>query len=712
MSTKRTQNDQSPSSKIPLKRQNTRGESDEFEKKCVDTVRVLSADIVEKANSGHPGAPMGCAPIAHVLFSEFMHFSPSNPSWSNRDRFILSNGHACALLYSMLHLTGYNVSIDDLKRFRQLGSITPGHPENFVTPGVEVSTGPLGQGISNAVGFAIAEKNLAATFNKDDFNIVDHFTYVICGDGCLQEGVSAEASSLAGHLGLGKLIVCYDDNHITIDGSTDLSFTEDVNMRYNSYNWHVQTVDDVNDLSQLRKAIDEAKAEVDRPSIIKIRTVIGFGSSKQGCHDVHGAPLGKVDLANTKKLFGFDSEQSFHVSEDVKGYYNEAVRSGQEIEASWNTLFGSYAEKFPDLAAEYTRRMEGRLPDNFDASSLPHYSSEDTKQVATRQRSEESLNAVASALPELIGGSADLTPSTLTKLKCSGDFQKNTPLGRYIRFGVREHAMAAICNGLFAHGGFRPFCATFLNFIGYALGSVRLSALSRFGVLYIMTHDSIGLGEDGPTHQPVEMLETLRTIPNLLTLRPCDGNETAGAYLVALQHRHTPSVLSLSRQGGPNLAGSAVDKVALGAYVIAEFKNEGAPLDFMLVATGMEISLAVDVAKQLHSVQGLSVRVVSMPCTELFDQQSHEYQQSLFPDGVPCMSVEASGQRGWRNYAHATFGLTGYGVSAPGKDAFSHFGFTVANLSQRALDVLEFYRLAGQVPSLVNYPKIKNQGAH
>eukprot|EP01040_Poterioochromonas_malhamensis_P009495 gene9495-10311_t len=705
----------------------------EDENLLVNTIRILSADMVEKANSGHPGAPMGCAPIAHALFGSIMNYSPKDHKWFNRDRFVLSNGHACALLYSMLHLTGYDLSIDDLKQFRQLGSLTPGHPENFVTPGVEVSTGPLGQGISNAVGLAIAEKHLAAVYNRDGYDLIDHYTYVLCGDGCLQEGISSEASSLAGHLGLGKLIVCYDDNLITIDGSTSLSFTEDVGKRYEAYNWHVQTVSDGNDIAAINQAIENAKAETHRPSLIKIRTVIGFGSTKAGTGGVHGSPLGAKDLAQAKEKFGFDPTQSFVVPQKAYDYYQSKINHGKELVSQWNELLQSYAQHYPDLAKELNRRIAGQLPENWK-NLLPKYSHTDTKAVATRSRSEEVINALAATVQELVGGSADLTPSNLTLLKCSGDFQKDTPQGRYLRFGVREHAMAAVCNGLFAHGGIRPYGATFLNFIGYAMGSVRLSALSKFGVIYVMTHDSIGLGEDGPTHQPVEMLEALRTTPNLLTLRPADGNETSGSYLVALEHAHTPSVISLSRQGVPTLEGSSIEKVALGAYVLKEWKHhiENLPYPTLtLISTGTEVSLAVKTAQALYdeivqhdASQAVWIRVVSAPCLELFDQQSSEYQKEVLIPGSPVMSIEASGVAGvWRQYAHAVFGIPNqFGMSAPADQIYKAFGFDVPNLVKSAKDVIHFYTKHNQqhatavtpastipfAPSLFDVPKFNN----
>lgn len=702
--------------------QRTRGLTAEEELLCVNNIRVLAADMVEKANSGHPGAPMGCAPIAHVLFGSTMNFSPEDPKWINRDRFVLSNGHACALLYSMLHLTGYSVGIDDLKQFRQLGSITPGHPENFCTPGVEVSTGPLGQGISNAVGLAIAEKHLAAAFNKDGFNLIDHYTYVICGDGCLQEGVSSEASSLAGHLGLGKLIVCYDDNLITIDGHTDLSFTEDVAKRYESYNWHVQTVTDGNDLDALQRAIENAKAETERPSLIKIRTVIGYGSGKEGTHGVHGAPLGASDIANVKTKFGFDAKESFVVRDKVYEYYHHKKEQGRALVAAWNEAFNNYAQAHPELAADFQRRLKGELPAGWK-DKLPTYSHTEAKAAATRNRSEEVLNALAPALPELIGGSADLTPSNLTFMKCSGDFQHKTPGGRYLRFGVREHGMAAICNGIMAHGGLRPYCATFLNFIGYALGSVRVAALSRFGVIYVMTHDSIGLGEDGPTHQPIEMLECIRATPNMHTFRPADGNETKGAYVHALENPHTPAVISLSRQAAPTLQNSNADSVKFGGYVVDELKKNADSLPYptlTFIATGTEVHLTIQSAKALFESESatrenLWIRVVSMPCTELFDAQSIEYQKSILIPGSPVMSVEAAGTDGWKKYAHAPFGIQHvFGLSAPAEALYKHFGFTVPNLAAKGKEVIDFYSTGGAypvAPSILDYPRFPTPAA-
>jgi len=648
----------------------------------------LAADIVQKANSGHPGAPMGMAPIAHLLWSKYMKYNPSNPKWWNRDRFVLSNGHACALQYIMLHLSGYEeFTLDQLKKFRQLDSITPGHPENHIVKGgIEVSTGPLGQGISNSVGLAIAEAHLAATFNKPGFTLFDNYTYVFCGDGCLQEGVSSEACSLAGHLGLGKLIVFYDDNKITIDGHTDLAFTEDVLKRYEAYGWHIQTVaDGDHDVQAISTALENAQKVTDRPSIIKVRTSIGFGSAKQGTEHVHGSPLGPDDVANVKKKFGFDPTQFFLVPDEVKNVYGNLKAKGKQSEDQWVELFNKYASQFPHEASELQRRFSGKLPENWK-SALPTYKPEDPAK-GTRNFSQTVINNLAKVVPELVGGSADLNPSTLSYMNNSKDFQKNSPEGRNIRFGVREHGMVAICNGLAAYGGLIPFDATFFNFIGYALGAVRVGAISGLGVIHVMTHDSIGLGEDGPTHQPIESLMMLRAMPNILVLRPADGNETSGAYAVALEHRHTPSVVVLTRQAVPNLKGSSIDGVYKGAYTIQD-PEDGSKPQLILVATGSEVSLAVSSAKELKDVK---VRVVSMPSWELFKSQTLEYQQSVLLDGVPVLAIEAGSALGWREYAHACWGMRSFGASAPAKDLFTKFGFTNENIATKAKEVLAFY---------------------
>ncbi|RQM23806.1 hypothetical protein B5M09_009107 [Aphanomyces astaci] len=685
----------------------------EEETLCINTVRMLGADQPTAGNSGHPGAPMGCAPMAHVLFGKVMTYNPTNPAWTNRDRFVLSNGHACALQYAMLNLTGYDVSIDDLKSFRQWGSKCPGHPENFCTPGVEVSTGPLGQGLSNAVGLAIGEKHLAAVFNKEGHEIVDHYTYVICGDGCMQEGVTSEASSLAGHLGLGKLIVLYDDNLITIDGSTDLSFTEDVGKRYEAYGWHVQTVTDGNyDHESIHRAVLNAKAVTDKPSLIKIRTIIGLGSKIENSYKVHGAPLKADDTEAIKAKFGLKNEP-FYVPDVARKFYDHK-EAGAAAEAAWNAKFQAYAAAFPADAAEYTRRFTGGLPANWK-DAFPRFTPAD-KGLATRQFSEKALNAAATVFPELVGGSADLTPSNLTHLTMTGDFQKDTPVGRYLRFGVREHAMASISNGLFAHGGLRPFCATFYNFIGYALGAVRVSALSQFGVLYIATHDSIFLGEDGPTHQPIEMNASLRSMPNMYLYRPADGNEVSGSYIEALSNPTQTSVLTFTRQGVPNLHGSSVEAVATGGYVLQHIVHgqldvsfAGRP-DLTIVATGSEVSLAIDAAKLLTTK---SVRIVSMPCRDIFDKTSPEYKLSVFPSGVPTLSVEAAATFGWRDYSHAQFGLDRFGASATIEQLREHFGFNAAAVAAEANKLIEYY--AGRAaPCLFDVParRFVKEGHH
>lgn len=668
-----------------------RAKSSDLDWKCVNTIRLLGADMVQAANSGHPGAPMGMAPMAHVLFSRFYEGNPKNPKFAARDRFVLSNGHACALQYSMLHLLGYDLSLDDLKAFRKLDSRTPGHPENFQTPGIEVTTGPLGQGFANAVGLAIAESHLAARFNRDGFKLFDNYTYVFVGDGCLQEGVCAEAASLAGHLGLGKLIVLYDANNIQIDGSTDLAFTENVLDRFKSYGWHTDVVaDGDNDLVDLERAIAAARLVTDAPSIIRVTTTIGYGSKSAATEKVHGAPLGAADLAHAKTALGFAPDASFVVPDAVREHYAAFATRGAAKEAAFDALVASYRAAHPELAAELERRLSGALPADWK-SVLPRYAAGDAP-AATRKFSQKVLNKLAEAIPELVGGSADLTHSNLTWLDCSHDYQKATPTGRYLRFGVREHAMAAICNGLAAYGvGFVPFCSTFLTFIGYAQGAYRLSALSHHGVLYIMTHDSIGLGEDGPTHQPIEALASLRATPNVFVVRPADGNETSGAYAVAIEARSTPTVLSLTRQNLPNLEGSSVEKVALGGYVLQEAQGGAQAAKVIFVATGSEVALAVDAAKIL-AAEGVAARVVSMPCTQLFDAQSAEYRRSVLLDGVPTISVEAGIALGWASYAHAHIAMPSFGASGPASDIFKKFGFTPAAVADSARKVIAAYK--------------------
>jgi transketolase len=662
-----------------------------LEQLCINSIRFLAIDAVEKAKSGHPGLPMGAAPMAFVLWDRFLKFNPKNPKWPNRDRFVLSAGHGCMLQYALLHLTGYDsVTIDDIKQFRQWGSRTPGHPENFETPGIEVTTGPLGQGIANGVGLAMAEAHLAARFNKPDAKIVDRYTYVILGDGCNMEGVSGEACSLAGHLGLGKLIALYDDNHISIDGSTDVSFTEDVSKRFEAYGWHVQHVPNGNDdLAAIEKAIAAAKAVTDKPSMIKVTTTIGYGSpNKANTAGVHGAALGGDEVTATRQNLGWEYEP-FTVPEDALKHMRKAVTRGADYEAEWNQTFANYKAKYPEEAAEFERLQKGELPSGWE-KALPTYTPED-KPLATRKTSENTLNALAPVISELIGGSADLTHSNLTLLKVSGDFQKGQYQNRNLRFGVREHGMGAICNGIALDTpGLIPYCATFLVFADYMRAAIRLSALSQAGVIYVMTHDSVALGEDGPTHQPVETLASLRAIPNLTVMRPADGNETSGAYKVAIENaaKHAPTLLALSRQPLPQLAGSSIEGVTKGAYILSD--SDGTP-DIILIGTGSEVPLCVDAAKQL-SAEGKKVRVVSMPSWEVFDAQSAEYRESVLPKAVTKrLAVEAASSFGWCRYLGsegAMVSIERFGASAPDKVVLAKFGYTVDNVVAKAKELL------------------------
>ena len=656
---------------------------------CVNSIRFLAVDAVNKSKSGHPGLPMGCAPMAYALWDRVLSHNPKNPKWFNRDRFVLSAGHGCMLLYALLHLSGYDsVTIEDIKQFRQWGSRTPGHPETFETAGVEVTAGPLGAGIANAVGLAIAEAHLAAKFNKPDCNLVDHYTYVIMGDGCNQEGISSEACSLAGHLKLGKLIALYDDNHITIDGNTEVSFTEDVMMRYEAYGWHVQHVAEGNtDVDGIQKAIEAAKAVTDRPSLIKITTTIGYGSPNKGnTAGVHGAPLGEEESNLTREALGWEYGP-FEVPQESYDQWRKAIERGAAAEEAWNSSLATYRKKYSAEAALFERMLRGELPEGWD-KCLPTFTPED-KGLATRQYSQNCLNAIAPHLPELIGGSADLTHSNLTDIKGEKSFQKGAEANRYLHFGVREHAMAAILNGLAYHGsGLVPYGGTFLVFADYMRGSMRLSALSELGVIYVLTHDSIGVGEDGPTHQPVETIPSLRAIPNMLVFRPGDGNETSGAYKLAINNRHRPSVLALSRQAMANQANSGIDKVAFGGYILEDCA--GSP-ELILIGTGTELDLCVQAAKQL-TADGRKVRVVSMPCVELFLEQSAAYQEEVLPNAVrKRIVVEAAESFGW----HKFIGLDGdsvtmnrFGASAPGGTCMKEFGFTVENVVAKSKALL------------------------
>ncbi|MEH2137854.1 transketolase [Nostoc sp.] len=662
-----------------------------LEELCINSIRFLAVDAVEKAKSGHPGLPMGAAPMAFVLWDQFLKFNPKNPKWFNRDRFVLSAGHGSMLQYALLYLAGYDsVTIEDIKQFRQWESKTPGHPENFMTPGVEVTTGPLGQGIANGVGLAIAEAHLAAKYNKPDTKIVDHYTYVILGDGCNMEGISGEACSYAGHLGLGKLIALYDDNHISIDGSTDVAFTEDVSKRFEAYGWHVLHVKDGNtDLEAIAKAIEEAKAVTDKPSMIKVTTTIGYGSpNKQNTAGVHGAALGADEIALTRKQLKWEYEP-FVIPEEALNHTRKAVERGAGYEDEWNKTFADYKAKYAQEATEFERYISGKLPDGWD-KVLPAYTPED-KGLPTRKHSETCLNKLAAVLPELIGGSADLTHSNLTEVKGKGDFQKGQYENPNIHFGVREHAMGAICNGIALHSsGLIPYGATFLIFTDYMRAAIRLSALSQAGVIWVMTHDSIGQGEDGPTHQPIETLASLRAIPNLTVFRPADGNETSGAYKIAIEKakQNAPSLLALTRQNVPNLAGTSIENVAKGGYTVVD--SEGTP-EIILIGTGSELSLAVGAAEKLKA-EGKKVRVVSLPSWELFEAQDAAYKESVLPKAVTKrLSVEAASSFGWHKYVGTEgdcVSIDRFGASAPGNVCLEKFGFSVDNVLAKAKQLL------------------------
>jgi transketolase len=658
---------------------------------CINSIRFLAVDAIEKSKSGHPGLPMGAAPMAFVLWDSFMRYNPKNPQWFNRDRFVLSAGHGSMLQYALLYLTGYDsVTIDDIKQFRQWGAKTPGHPENFVTAGVEVTTGPLGQGIANAVGLAVAEAHLAAKFNKPDATIVDHYTYVILGDGCNMEGISGEAASIAGHWGLGKLIALYDDNHISIDGSTDVAFTEDVSKRFESYGWHVLHVKDGNtDLAGIAQAIEAAKAVTDKPTMIKVTTTIGYGSpNKQDTAGIHGAALGPEETIATRKNLGWEYD-AFVVPEDALNHARKAVERGAGYESAWNTVYAGYKAKYPQEAAEFDRFISGKLPEGWD-QVLPTYTPED-KALPTRKHSENCLNKLGAVLPELIGGSADLTHSNLTELKGAGDFQKGHFANRNIHFGVREHAMGAICNGMALHNsGLIPYGATFLIFTDYMRAAIRLAALSEAGSIWVMTHDSIGQGEDGPTHQPIETLASLRAIPDLTVIRPADGNETSGGYKVAIEKSKAKAstLLAFTRQNVPNLAGTSIAGVAKGGYTIVD--SQGTP-DIILIGTGSEVSLCVSAAEKLTAV-GKKVRVVSMPSSTLFDTQDAAYKESILPKAVTKrLSVEAASSFGWHKYIGSegdTVSIDTFGASAPGGICLEKFGFTVDNVLAKAKALL------------------------
>jgi transketolase len=660
-----------------------------IEEQGIDTIRILSADAVQKANSGHPGTAMALAPLAHVLWTQFLNYNPKSTHWANRDRFILSAGHACMLQYSILYLTGYDISLDDIKNFRQMNSKTAGHPEYGLCPGIDVTTGPLGAGVSNGVGFAIAQKYLAATYNKPGFDLFDYHVYAICSDGDMMEGVASEAASLAGHLELGNLIYLYDDNKISIEGSTDLSFNEDVNKRFEAYGWHVQYVDDVNDVHALQQAITNAKAEKQKPSFIRVRSLIAYGSpNKSGTAGSHGSPLGADEVKLVKKFFGFDPDKSFDVDPEVLKYYHEVGAKGQDKEDKWNKLFADYKAKFPELAAEYELAASGKLPKGW-LDSLPTFSA-DAGKMATRQASGKVLNAIASKIPGLIGGAADLSPSTETHLKEFNSFSSENRGGRNFHFGIREHAMGGAVNGMALTPGIIPFGATFLMFSEYMRPPIRLAAIMKIRPIFVYTHDSIGLGEDGTTHQPVEQLISLRSIPNILVIRPADANETAQAWKVALEHEGGPVVLVFTRQGLPiidqNKYGKATELVK-GAYVLSDDKDA----ELILIATGSEVALAMSAQAKLKE-EGIASRVVSMPSWELFEKQSAAYKESVLPKKLKKrLAIEAGSALGWHKYITDegdTVTMPGFGESAPAEDLYKHFGFTVENVVKKAKALL------------------------
>ncbi len=681
--------------------------SSELDQLCINTIRFLSVDAVQKANSGHPGLPLGAAPMAYTLWTKFMQHNPDNPHWFNRDRFVLSAGHGSMLLYSLLHLTGYDLSLQQIKQFRQWGSKAPGHPEYGVTPGVETTSGPLGQGFANGVGMAIAEAYLAAHYNKPGFEIIHHHTYALVSDGDLMEGVAAEAAPLAGHLKLGKLIYLYDNNHITLASATPVTFTENHTQRFEAYGWHVQSVEDGNDLTEIENAICKAKDEAERPSIILARTHIGYGSpNKQDTCAAHGSPLGKNEVKLTKENLGWPVEPDFLIPEEAKLHLYKAVETGKKLEAEWEKLFASYEIEYPELAAEFRNLISRKLPDGWDAK-FPEFPA-DAKGMATRVASGKIMQGFFSKLPGFIGGSADLNTSTHTELKDAGNFESPSMAigdlqgsagggwsyaGRNLQFGVREHGMASITNGMAVHGGILPFCSTFLTFSDYMRPAIRLAALMELNLVYVFTHDSIAMGEDGPTHQPVEHLASLRTIPQLIVIRPGDANETAVAWRVAIESKKAPVALVLSRQDMPTLDRkefSSAEGLRYGAYILSDTPNDKP--DLILIATGSELSLIVE-AKQKLEEQKISVRLVSMPSWELFEKQPQDYRDKVFPSFVKTrISIEAGISQGWHRYVGdkgETIAVDTFGASAPGEVMLHKYGFTVENICEHAIALLK-----------------------
>jgi transketolase len=668
----------------------------ELDQLCINTIRALAIDAVQKAESGHPGLPLGAAPMAYVLWTRFMRYNPKNPKWENRDRFLLSAGHGCMLLYSLLYLTGYDLSLDEIKNFRQWGSKTPGHPEYGLTPGVEITTGPLGQGFANGVGMAMGAAHLAAKFNQKDFSLIDHYVYSIVSDGDLMEGVASEAASLAGHLKLGKLIYLYDDNHVTIEGFTDLAFTESVSKRFEAYGWHTSTVEDGNDLDAIEAAIRDAQSVADQPSLISVKTTIGYGMPTAGTRKAHSDAPGADAVRETKQHLGWPEDKQFYVPDEALAHFREAVDRGAQTEAQWNELVSGYVEKHSELGSMFRTMMDGDLPDGWE-EHLPSF--EDAKPVATRVASGQVINALAPHLPMLIGGSADLGVSNNTDIKDGGSFEAGTYDGRIIHFGVREHAMGATMTGMALSGGLIPYGGTFMTFSDYLRPSIRLAALSEVQVIYVFTHDSIGLGEDGPTHQPIEHLAALRAIPHLFVVRPADVHEVREAWRLAILRRHAPTALALTRQKVPLIdrkQNASAEGLRRGAYVLAEAVSTGSgsdrvPSQLILVATGSEVSLALEARDQLQK-DGIATRVVSMPCVELFEEQSQDYRDEILPPSVTArLAIEAGVRQGWDRYVGSqgdVICLDRFGASAPGDVAMKNLGFNVDNVLSRARKLL------------------------
>lgn len=665
----------------------------DLEQLCINTVRVLSVDAVEKANSGHPGTPMGAAPMAHVLWSDIMRYNPLNPDWPNRDRFVLSCGHACMLQYSYLYLTGYDLTLDDIKHFRQVHSKTPGHPEYGLTPGIEVTTGPLGQGFANGVGLAIARKHLAARFNRPGFELFNYHIYGLCSDGDIMEGVSSEAASIAGNLGLGNLLFFYDDNHITIEGNTNITFDEDVAERFRAYGWYVQVLDDGNDLAAIRQAVQQAREVTTRPSLIKVRTHIGYGSpNKVDTASAHGSALGPEEVRLVKEGFGFNPDESFVVPGKVLDFYRQAGEKGVALEKEWDALFEAYKKQYPEEAAEYEAILGNRMPEGWE-KKIPAFKAADTKngQMSTRVAGGKVMNSIAASLPGLIGGAADLSPSTETNMKDYSSFSAKDPTGRNFHFGIREHGMGAILNGMAVTKGLIPFGSTFLMFSEYMRPPIRLAAIMKIKPILVYTHDSIGLGEDGTTHQPIEQLISLRSIPNITLIRPADANETAAAWKVALQHKGGPVLLVLTRQNLPILDPldyKRTGDLSQGAYILSE--PDRAP-ELILIATGSEVSLILRAQQKLKE-NGIAARVVSMPSWELFERQEDSYKQKILPKGLrKRLAVEMASPLGWNKYVTDegdVLGITRFGESGKAEDLLKEFGFTVENVVSRAKALL------------------------